>query len=289
MGSVETKKILLLGDRGKMGTACSMVFSDWPITGKNHNHFDADNAQQVRRLIECEQPDIVINTIAFLGIDPCQQEPEKAFRLNTLLPKLLAELSIDRNFILVHFSTDAVFSDTNGDFLTESSVAHPLNIYGMTKYGGDCLIQAVAQRYYIIRIPVLFGPSAHRNQFVEKMLDRIQQGCRQLRIADDIITSPTYTLDIAERLRRIIEQQTPWGLYHLANAGRATLCELMQEVIRNLNPTVEITAGSFHDFPFVGRKNLCTPLRSEKIEPLRPWRDAVKDYCRKFPEGLKNA
>ena len=95
--------------------------------------------------------------------------------MNALFPKLLAELSVSLDFLLVHISSDAVFSGTGNDCYRESSAASPVNMYGLTKYGGDCFVTAIAKRYYIARISVQFGSSSGKPQFVEKMLERIQQ------------------------------------------------------------------------------------------------------------------
>src|SRR3989338_6780074 len=152
------KKVLLLGSTGKMGLAISEVFSDgYLCEGKNSKDFDASDFAQVRHLIESSKPDIVINTVTLLGIDLCEQEAQKAFRLNTLYPKFLAELSKEYNFLLIHFSTDAVFNDNKKDYYVESDAPCPLHVYGVTKYGGDCFVQAIAERYYIARVSMLFG------------------------------------------------------------------------------------------------------------------------------------
>ncbi len=263
-----------------MGIALTDVLAgDYIITGKSSKNFDALDFNQVQNLIEENEPDIVINTVAFLGIDPCEQEPDKALQLNTLYPKFLAELSNKINFLLVHFSTDAVFSDSSGDFYTENACPRPLNLYGLTKYGGDCFIHAIAKRYYLIRISVLFGETNKTTQFVEKMLQRIKEGEKSLSVSNDIIGSPSYSLDIARELRKIIENSLPFGLYHVANYGKASLYELMKEIVINLNLKVEVKKASYKDFPYLGIKNTYTPIKSEKISALRPWNDAVKEYC----------
>ncbi len=275
------KRILLLGHSGKMGTALRETFSDCPdLVCRNSSDFDASDFDQVGTLIEEVQPDIVINTVAFLGIDPCEAEPEKAFRLNILYPRTLAELSRDKGFILIHFSTDAVFSDRESGFYTEADTPRPLNMYGVTKYGGDCVVQSLAERYYIIRIPILFGPKSKNNQFVEKMLGLIDGGLETLRISEDIISSPTYSMDIARQVKRIVLNGLPWGVYHVANQGKASLYELMKEVVANLELDARVERASYKDFPHVGVKNTCTPITSQKIEALRPWKDAVREYCK---------
>jgi len=74
-------------------------------------------------------------------------------------------------------------------------------MYGFTKYGGDCFVAAIASRYYIARISVQFGRTPGKAQFIEKMLERIQQGTHHLRISDDIIVSPSYSRDVAEKIK----------------------------------------------------------------------------------------
>jgi len=274
------KRILLLGYTGKMGIAIGDIFKEnYEIIGKNTKDFNAEYPKSVKRIIEESKPDIVINTVAFLGIDPCEKKPEKAFKINTLYPKLLAELSREKKFLLVHFSTDGVFDDKKQDFYTESDTPCPLHVYGMTKYGGDCFVQSFATRYYIIRIPVLFGETKKNTQFVEKMLERTKKGQSHLRISDDIISSPTYSRDVAAKIKDIIEKKIPYGIYHLTNKGKASLYELMREIAENLKLDIILKPASHKEFPSVGVKNTCTPIASEKIETLRPWKEAVKSYC----------
>ena len=279
------KKLLVLGNSGKMGQAVCTVFGrDYPIVGKNSGDFNARNPEEVAAIVEAARPDITINAAAFLGIDPCEEAPEKAFTVNTLYPKLLAELSNRMNFLLIHFSTDAVFNDRPEGAYTESDCPKPVNVYGVTKYGGDCFVQNIARRFYLIRIPVLFGESIKNTQFVEKMLDRIRQGTTRIRIADDIISSPTYSRDVATEIRRILEASEPYGVYHVANQGQASLYELMVEVVGSLGWAVTVEKGSYLDFPFIGTKNTCTPIQSEKLTPLRHWKEAVAEYCRRLKE-----
>ncbi len=274
------KRILLLGSTGKMGLALHKIFSsDYSVIGKNSKDFDALDFVQVRGLIEENKPDIVINTAAFLGIDPCEKEPEKAFRLNTLYPKLLAGLSGEYSFLLIHFSTDAVFNDEKKDFYLEDDQPHPLNIYGFTKYGGDCFVQTLARRFYVFRVPLLFGETAKDTQFVEKMLLKVKKGERSLNISSDIVSSPTYSDDVAKEIKMIMEASYPFGIYHIANEGMASLYELMVEIVKNAYPEIVVKEASYKDFPFVGIKNTYTPIKSNKVASLRPWREAVKEYC----------
>lgn len=278
--SLKMPKILLLGANGKMGTAISKVFNPgWSLIPVTRNDCDAVNHDQVRSLVSRHSPDVVVNTIAFLGIDPCEEQPEMAFKMNSLFPKFLAELSNELNFTLIHFSTDAVFNDLKGDFYLESDPPSPINVYGMTKLGGDCFVRGIALKHYLIRISVLFGETAKETQFVEKMLSKYRQGQKVWEVSSDIIGSPSYSLDIAGIVKSLLETNADFGLYHIANKGKASLFDLMKEIANNLHLNVTVSPVSFRNFSFRGIKNTLTPISSEKLPPLRPWQDAVHDYC----------
>lgn len=282
------KKILLLGSTGKMGTALIEFFGKtYELVSKNSRNFDAQDFDKVSELIKDNRPDIIINTVAFLGIDPCEQDSQKAFKLNTLFPKLLAELSNREKCILVHFSTDAVFGNKKDNFYVESDSPSPLNIYGFTKYGGDCFIQSIAKEFFIFRVSVLFGETQKDTQFVEKMLQKVLGGEKILRVSDDIISSPTYSRDVAREVKRILEEEYEFGIYHIANEGKASLYQLMKEIIDNLALDVEVLPVSYKHFPYLGIKNTYTPIKSDKIANLRHWKEAVKEYCKCIKTNYK--
>ena len=280
------KRVLLLGHTGKLGCALNRSFNRrYAVTGKNSQDFDASNFSQVCDLVREARPGLVINAVAFVGINQCEQNPQKALSVNTLFPRLLVMLSKELGFTLIHFSTEAVFPDAmEGKTFTEKSAVSPRNMYGVTKYGADCLIGSGAERYYIFRLPIMFGESAKKNQFVEKMLLRIEDGAKELKIASDIFSLPSYNKDIAEEALRIYESDMPCGLYHVANEGRASLFDLIVALVDCLELDVHVTPVLHTDLPLPELKNLRPLMTSEKISPLRPWREALKDYCNAISE-----
>lgn len=282
MGSnLKDRRILLLGGTGKLGQAlCAVMPSDCLLFSHNSSTFAAENPDNVRKIIDDIRPDLVINTVAFMGVDGCERESEKAMQINTILPRTLAECSVAYDYMLVHFSTDAVFRDRVDGLYYESDLPQPINVYGLTKYGGDRFIQELAHRYYLFRLPILFGPTDRKSQFVERMLAAIQEGVGPLRIADDIVVTTGYTPDIAATVMNVIADEAPFGLYHLANSGTTSLYGLVSRLASELGISARIEPASYRDFPGIGRKNTRTPLASDKLVPLRSWEDAVKEYCR---------
>ena len=82
-----------------MGTALSSIFENYDLVCKNSKDFDACDFDSVRELVNEVKPDILINTVALVGIDPSEDNPEKAYQLNTLYPGLLANLSKELGFL----------------------------------------------------------------------------------------------------------------------------------------------------------------------------------------------
>ena len=272
------KKILLLGDRGKIGYAMNYILKDkYEIVGKNTDNYNALNDYVTERIIDEIKPDIVINCIGLTSTDKCEYNPLKAYKLNTLLPRTLAILSNKYNFTLIHFSTDAVFDGKSGDYYSEWNYPNPLSIYSMTKLNADTYISNIAKKYYILRLSLIFGYSPKPSSFVEHMMDKAVNG-KVLYIADDLIRSPTYNLDVAREVEYFLEDDKPYGLYHVASKGATSLYDLILKVIKDFELDVNVHRASYKDFPFSNYKHVCTPLTSYKIRPLRHWTFGLNEY-----------
>ena len=111
-------KILILGHTGKMGRALMEVLKDYELMGFNSEDFDANDL-----VFRFGSFDVIINCVAFMSIDACEQDMNQALRVNTLFPTIVAH-SLHPNQTLVHFSTDAVFPD--GGPFGENSEPFPL-------------------------------------------------------------------------------------------------------------------------------------------------------------------
>lgn len=278
--------ILLLGSTGKMGTALSRVLGRrHRVTGLCSAQLDAGDFDAVRRRIAEGGFQAVINTIAFVGVDPCERDPARALHLNALLPRNLARWSHELDYELVHFSTDAVFSgDKGGEPYDETDTPSPVNVYGMTKYTGDVLVAEQGGRCHVARIGILFGDSTKRNQLFEKMVDAVKGGRTPLRLATDAVASPTSSLDVAEEIAGWLERGHPYGLHHVTNRGQASLYDFIRHALAALGLEAEIQPALQSEFPSLARKSTYIPLTSRGIR-LRPWREALDDYCRTLRAG----
>lgn len=275
----ERQKILIFGATGKLGSALLSIFrlNGHEVVGLGSAQFDINHYQNIGSVLKQYTPDIVINCAALLGIDACEQSPTKANIMNALFPRELSLQATVFGFQLVHFSTDAVFSGREQGEYAEFDLPNPVNHYGFTKYASELILSSHQQDHYIFRIPMLFGPGGNGGQFVEKML-MLARTADELKIAEDIVTSPSYSLDIAKHVYSIVIEAGQPGLFHLSNAGKASLFDLISYAKQKLNFKADITPASYKDFSFIGQKNTVTPLVSNKVPSLRHWQAAFDDY-----------
>jgi dTDP-4-dehydrorhamnose reductase len=282
------RRVLVLGS-GKMANAFELVLKEkYEVYMVGRPEFDACTPASVEAVIERISPQVVCNAVVSGGVDQSEANPIDAFRVNALFPAHLAKLSKTFGFHFVHISSEAVFPNAAPrQFFVESSAALPCNVYGMTKFSADCLVQNAASDYYILRLPLLFGPNPKKNQFLEKMIALgLKRG--QLSISNDIYSNAAYSIDVARQLLKMLENDAPSGLYHVAGASKCSLFDLVAEAVSLLRLNVEVVPVSHVVFSGNATKNLDTPMRSELIAPLRPWDEALREYCLDCREKLLN-
>lgn len=284
-------KILVIGATGMLGSALSRnrVQEDVNIF-ENHLSLELNNRDQVlNRLVEVK-PDVVINTAAYLGVDPCAENPGGAFAINAKAVKDLAEICRQLDITLVHFSSDAVFDGKKGEAYSEADVPNPINMYGMTKYMGDLFVKNICPKHFIIRVPILFGTRENKGSiFIEKMYNLAVAGKNELKISDDVISCPSFSDDIARGALSLIKSGATYGLYHLKNEGVASLYDFARVFFEKIGIKLSLKRAKAHNFAANEKdfKPLNTSIRSIKIAHLRRWEEAMDDFVIQFKNKIK--
>jgi dTDP-4-dehydrorhamnose reductase len=279
-------KIVVIGSTGMIGSAIKRFQSSDDIYFlETHQTFDITKRGQMEIVLREKQPDVVINTAVFLGVDPCADDPKKAYSVNANGVKDLAELCYLLDICLVHISSNAIFDGRKGDFYTEHDHPNPINTYGKTKYIGDQAVMEKCEKYYIFRFPILFGTRENKgNIFIEKMYDLANSGKACIKVADDVTSSPSFSDDLAREILRLIKTDLAYGVYHLKNEGCASLFDFASEFFKQFASNVKIERAKAADFIAVEKENkpLNTSIKSVKIDHLRDWREAMTDYIVQF-------
>lgn len=275
-------RVLITGSSGQLGKAVVEVFFKngvdvYPIP---HSRLDITNRQAVEDIIRAYMPEIVINCSAFTDVDKCEEEKDKAYRVNALGPKNLAITSEKYKIHLIHISTDYVFDGEKDTPYIEFDSTNPINTYGKSKLEGENFVERFSKRYTIVRTSWLYGDGTN---FVRKIIERAKKDS-VLRVVDDQFGSPTYTYDVAKALLSIAKEGA-CGIYHCANKGVASRFEEAKFIVENLGLNVEVLPVKSEDYQTLAKRPRYTPLENYLLELegvfyARDWRSAMEEFLR---------
>ncbi len=186
---------------------------------------DITDRTAVRSVMEAYRPDIVIHGAAWTAVDACESDPDRAFAVNALGTRHMAEGARHHGAHLVYISTDYVFDGTSSRPYLEWDAPHPLSVYGRSKWGGE---QEVGPGATIVRTSWVSG--AHGSNMVGTVLRLAAAGAGPLRFVDDQHGSPTFTADLAGAVTVLATERLP-GLFHVTNQGVTTWYEFARAVL----------------------------------------------------------
>jgi len=303
-------KIVIIGSGGRLGAALTRAYRDkFDVVGFNHAQLDLTNLDQVREKVTALDFDVLINCAAFTNVDLCETQREQAFQINAEAPRVLAEICREKKAKLIHFSTDYVFDGEKREPYTEDDAAKPISFYGESKREGEKLVLQTQDRHLVVRVSWVFGPD--RPSFIDGVIKRARENEHVEAIADKFST-PTYTLDIAQMLLKVVagvgdpgstiadrgktgvDASSYSGVLHFANAGECSWQEYAQfslDCCRSLGiPLKAKTVGTLRlsDMKsWIARRPVYSVLSTTKYITMtgtspRTWRGAVADYLREF-------
>jgi dTDP-4-dehydrorhamnose reductase len=252
-----------------------------------HADIELTEQQQVATLCEQLRPDVVINTAAYLKVDECETSVEKAFLVNAIAVKYLAQHCARSGAVLVHFSTDYVFDGEKSSPYQEDDTTAPLNAYGLSKLAGELFARyCLPQQHIIIRTSGLYGPvgsSGKGGNFVETML-RLAYAGREIRVVADQVFSPTYAPDLAKAVLDLVGGSAR-GIFHLTNSGETSWHEFARQIFREAGVAPSLAAISAQEYASAARRPAYSVLANSRaaasgMHPLRDWRQGLRDYLK---------
>jgi len=279
-------KVLLIGANGQLGSDLHKVFqaAGDTVVPLTHAQVDVCSEQRVSEVLDEHKPDTVLNTAAFHKVEECEKKPALAFQVNGSAALNLAQACERAGAVLVHFSTDYVFGGYQKKApYEESERPAPLNVYGVSKVAGEELIAFSTERYFVIRTCGLYGiagSSGKGGNFVENMLKKGLAG-DAIRVVDDQVLTPTYTVDLAEAVRKLVLTGS-FGLYHLSSEGECSWYEFTRHIFECAGIEAKVSPVKTADFPSPVKRPAYSVLSKAKLRGLRlsipSWRDALPRY-----------
>jgi dTDP-4-dehydrorhamnose reductase len=279
-------KVAIIGANGQLGNDLVRVFSqdeEYEVQGLTRENLDVTDVKSLRVALGARRPDVVINTAAFCMVDDCEDKPEEAFRVNAIGALNAARVCTEIGAVCVYISTDYVFAGEKEGAYTEEDRPCPINVYGASKLAGEHLVQQAARRWAIVRVASLFGVAGARGKgrnFVETILEKARSG-GTLRVVGDIRMSPTYAVDAARALERIVRSRAT-GVFHAANGGQCSWYEFASTAL-TLAALPAAWRASAGEYRTRARRPANSALASVKLSaaartPLRSWQEALGAY-----------
>jgi dTDP-4-dehydrorhamnose reductase len=282
-------RVLIIGVNGQLGTDLHRALKDFEVVPLDHADIEITDMTSVKKSLKKHRPDVVINTAAFVRVDDCEVEKDRAFLVNALGARNVAIAAQELGARLVHISTDYVFGgeeEPHSTPYTEFDIPVPVNTYGRSKLAGEQFVRHLCLRHFIVRSSALFGvagASGKGGNFVETML-RLAKERDELRVVEDQVLSPTYTKDLARKIAQLINTEY-YGIFHITNKGACSWYDFTQEILRLAKlktPVVPITSDQY---PQKAKRPLYSVLdnyhlRLLGMDDLRPWQEALEDYMR---------
>lgn len=277
-------KVLLLGSEGQIGSALKKRFaadSRFELSALGRNDMDLSRIKDIASALSAIKPDIIINTAALTDVDRAEKDFDLASKVNAEAPAELARWSAEANCILIHFSTDYVFSGRTSSVYFENDVTNPINHYGKTKLDGEKAVAALASRWLIIRTSWVYS---HKGKnFLSSLKNYFNRP--ELSVASDQKGCPTYAEDVAEvtyqLIKKIMSYPFKSQVLHIANRGEASRYDFAAEFFKNSSVTVKPVSASNYPTPAARPSYSC--LGSEVLEKefglrMRDWKDALADF-----------
>jgi dTDP-4-dehydrorhamnose reductase len=283
-------KVLVTGAGGHLGSAMARhLASSCEVTATTRAELDVCDHAAVFAAVRRLRPSAVVNCSAYTDVDRAEAEPVEALDVNAFAVRVLAAAAREVGAALVHFSTDFVFDGTACRPYTEEDPPNPRSTYAASKLVGEWLARD-AGRHYVMRVESVFGAPAAgadaRRTSVDRIVDAIVAG-REARVFVDRIVSPSYSLDVAEATRALLERDAPPGLYHCVNSGAGTWEELAREVGRVLGVGPRLVPIRMADAGLRAHRPLYCALSNAKLASIGigmpTWQGALARYLASRP------
>lgn len=231
----------------------------------------------------------IINCAAYTAVDKAEDDHAVAQKLNADALINICTAAKKYGARLIHFSTDYVFDGTSSVPYIETDSANPQSVYGCTKLQGEQNIVGLLPEHYIIRTAWLYGRNGAN--FVSTML-RLMNEKDSLKVVNDQRGSPTYAVDLAKAVLRIIQfDNHRYGVYHYSNEGNITWYDFACEIYRQgkrmglIKKDCSVEPCTSSEFPQKAHRPSFSLLNKQKIKEtfslsIPQWNESLSSYLK---------
>lgn len=242
-------------------------------TGLGRQEVDVTDAAAVEAAVASF--DIVVNCAAWTAVDDAEAREADAFRVNALGAAIVARACTAVGARMVHVSTDYVFDGAARSPYAEGGEASPRSAYGRTKLAGEWAVRAEAPDHLIVRTAWLYG---EHGPCFPKTMARLGAEKPRLAVVDDQVGQPTWTVDLADLIIRLVQAGAPSGTYHGTASGETSWFGFTQRVLASAHLSTPLEPTTSDQFVCPAPRPAYSVLGHAALErvgvaPIADWAD----------------
>ena len=281
------KKALITGANGMLGQDLAPILetAGYEVVKTDVENMNITNEVEVESIISIEKPDVVIHCAAYTNVDKAEEDIETARLINKTGSENIAKACAKNNCTMVYISTDYVFDgEVRNEPYKTTDTPNPLNNYGLTKFEGEEAVRNNCPKHYIVRTSWLYG--IYGKNFVETMISLADTP--ELKVVDDQIGCPTWAVELSNGILKLLEEQKPYGTYHVCGSGSTSWYGFAKEIFEQYNKIPLLlgegarSAGeglkpcTTDEFPRPAKRPVYSVMDNDGF--CRDWKEALKDY-----------
>ena len=274
---------LVAGSGGMLGqdlvAALGTAVSTHEVTAADRSSLDITDPDAC--LAAVAGHDVVVNAAAWTAVDDAETHEPEAFLINAVGAANLARACLDAGARMVQVSTDYVFAGDATSPYAEDSPLAPRSAYGRSKAAGEWAVRThLPSASWVVRTAWLYG--AHGPNFVKTMA-RLASERETVSVVDDQRGQPTWTMDLADSIVRLVEAGAPFGIYHGTSSGETTWFGFAQEIFRLLgHDPARVLATTSEAFVRPAPRPAYSVLghdhwESAGVAPIQDWSEALAE------------
>jgi len=294
----DRKKIYVAGCGGMLGEAFYSVFKEsynLKCTDINVNDdwlsfLDFRDFDLYKKDVEEFKPDYLFHLGAFTDLEYCEENVDDTYMTNTISVENAVYIANNLNIPLLYISSAGIF-DGKQDTYDDWDLPNPLGHYARSKYAGEVFVEKNIQKHLICRAGWMMGAGPKKDKkFVQKIMQQIKDGKKELFIVNDKLGTPTYTHDFAQNVKLLLEKEY-WGLYNMVCGGITGRFEVAEELIKILKLEDDVKVipvdSSYWKKEYYAERPPSERLVDKKLElrgvnVMRDWKICLEEYIRDY-------
>ena len=294
----DRKKIYVAGCGGMLGEAFYSVFKEsynLKCTDINVNDdwlsfLDFRDFDLYKKDVEEFKPDYLFHLGAFTDLEYCEENVDDTYMTNTISVENAVYIANNLNIPLLYISSAGIF-DGKQDTYDDWDLPNPLGHYARSKYAGEVFVEKNIQKHLICRAGWMMGAGPKKDKkFVQKIMQQIKDGKKELFIVNDKLGTPTYTHDFAQNVKLLLEKEY-WGLYNMVCGGITGRFEVVEELIKILKLEDDVKVipvdSSYWKKEYYAERPPSERLVDKKLElrgvnVMRDWKICLEEYIRDY-------